>query len=208
MKFTEQWYEERAKRGIHYSDVFARDGLRPMSWTEAIREWMRAPRHFGMANVYSDEWTKVRAGRRVAPYVYGGKPRIIKWDFASLAANTVGDIFVCGKIYKGDMVIRGRTFFSALTSAGGTASGSYGAYTVQNDGLTPLAASDVDRYLAATSMESAGQAELATLQGSTQGVGTGPLHVAAADLLLVCVNSGEAFATAGRLSGWLLVVRD
>ena len=208
MNFNKQWYEERRKHGIHYSDIFTKDGLRPMGPIQSVLEWLAAPRHFGVANVYSDEWTKVRGGRRVAPYVFGGKPRIIKWDFASLAANTVADIFVLGKIYKDDMVIMGREFHSALTSAGGTASGSYGTYTVQSDGLTPLAVNDVDRYLAATSHESAGQNDLATLQGSTQGVGTGPLHVATADLLLMCVNSGEAFATAGRLSGWMLVVRD
>jgi len=206
--FEEKWLKERREHGIHYSDIFAKDGLPPLTWAEVFGKWLRAPRHFGVNNVYSDEWTKVRAGRRLAPYVYGGKPRIIKWDFASLSANTAADIFVCGMIKKDDMVIVGKEFHKALTSGGSTATGSYGTYTVSNDGLTPLAIDDVDRYLVATSFESAGQNDLATLQASTQGVGTGPLHVATANLLLVCVNSVEAFATAGRISGWMLVVRD
>ena len=193
---------------VHYSDIFKTHGLKPMSWTEFALAWLKAPRHLGVNNVYSDDMVKVRAGRRVAPNVFGGKTRIIAWDFASLAANTAADIFVCGKLYKGDKVIVGAEFHSALTSGGSTATGSYGTYTVQGDGVTPLAVDDVDRYLVATSFEAAGQNDLASLQASTQGVGVGPLHEAASDLLLACTNSVEAFATAGRISGWMLVVRD
>lgn len=206
-ELTPKWFEERAKRGIHYADNFARDGLRPLSWAQATGLWLRNPRHFGMANIYGDEWTKIRAGRRVEPTSSIAKGRILKGDYASLPAGNIGDVIVFGKIYKGDMVVMGREFHSALSSAGGTATGSFGTYTVQSDGLTPNAVDDVDRYLVATSLESAGQNDLASLQGSTQGVGTGPLHVATADLLFVCVNSVEAFATAGRLSAWLLIAR-
>jgi len=199
--------EFNGKRAI-YSDCFQSWGLRPMTPMEAVLAWLKAPRHFGVANVYSDEWTKVRAGRRVAPYVYGGHTRVIKWDFASLPAGTVGDILVCGKIYKDDMVFKGREFHSALSSDTATTTGSYGTYTIQGGGLEPLAADDVDRFLTATDVDGAGENELASLQGTPQGVGTGPLFVATTDLLLVCVNSVEAFATAGRVSGWMLVVRD
>jgi len=191
-----------------YSDCFERHGLPPMTPVEYVLAWLRAPRHFGVNNVYSDEWTKIRAGRHVAPYIYGGKARVLKWDFASLAAGALGDILVCGKIRQGDMIVMGREFHSALSADTAASTGSYGTYTIQADGLTPLAVDDVDRYLTATDLDVAGENALASLQASPQGVGTGPLHVATADLLLALTNSVEVFATAGRVSGWMLVVRD
>lgn len=204
--------EFNGKRAI-YSDCFLSHGVAPMTPWEAVAAWLKAPRHFGMANVFSDEWTKVRAGRRVSPYAFGGHPRIIKWDFASTPAGNVGDILVCGRINKDDMVIEGKEFHSALSSDTAATTVSYGTYTIQGGGLEPLAADDVDRFLAATDLDVAGENDLATLQagvaeGGTQGVGVGPLFVATQDLLLVAVNSVEAIATAARVSGWMLVVRD
>lgn len=160
-----------------------------------------------MATVYSDEMVKVRAGRNLQSNQYQGKVRFIQWDFASLPAGNIGDVLVCGKIRKNEKVIHGFEFHTALTSGGATATGSYGTYLVGADGVTLGAVDNATRFLAATSMDGAGQTALNELQSIA--VGTGPLFEATStDLFLVCVNSVEAFATAGRVSGWLLVVAD
>ncbi len=181
---------------VIYSDIFFTHGIRQRTWLDYLFNSK------GMANLYSDEFTKVRAGRRVAPSIFGGKTRIIKWDFASLPAGAIGDILTLGKIYKDDMVVLGREFHSALTSGASTATGAYGTYTIKTDGLTPNAVDDVDRFLVATSFEAAGEAFIAeTLTHNA-------LFTATVDLILACTNSVELFATAGRAAGWLLVVRD
>lgn len=155
----------------------------------------------GMATVYSDDWTKVRAGRRVGPNVMTGNMGYLYWDFASLPAGNIGDVLVCGKIYKGDRVIGGRECHGALSSAGGTATGSYGTYAVLSDGVSLGAVDDADEFLAATDFEAAGANVLAPTIALSFG------YVAASDLFLVCVNSVEAFATAGRVTGVLNLAR-
>ena len=166
-----------------------------------ISGWLRGLGQLG-ATLYGDEFTIVRAGRRVAPNVFGGKPRLLKWDFASLPAGAIADVLVCGKIYKGDRVISGREAHSALTSGAGVATGAYGTYLVLADGLSLGAVDDVDRFLVATSFEAAGSTVLAdTIAHFTN-------FEATVDLLLCCTNTVEAFATAGRVTGHLLVVRD
>lgn len=161
-----------------------------------------------MATIYSDQMVKIRAGRSLNPTDSAGKLRIEVWDFASLAAGTLADVLVCFKLYKDERILFGREFHSALTSGAGTATGSYGTYAVGTDGITLGAVDDVDRYLTPTSFEAAGQNDIASLQAAPQGVGTGPLHVAASDLFVCCTNTGEAFATAGRISGYAVIVKD
>ena len=104
-----------------------------------------------MATVYSDGLTMVRAGRKVAPNVLGGKARVIEWDFATLPVGNIGDVLVCGKIKKGERVLAGSEFHSALTSGGATATGAYGTYAVGADSKTLGALVDVDAFLAAQS---------------------------------------------------------
>ena len=54
-----------------------------------------------MANFYSDQFTRVRAGRRVQANEDRGIIQALHWNFASLAASNIGDVFVCGIIPKG-----------------------------------------------------------------------------------------------------------
>ncbi len=155
-----------------------------------------------MATLYSDAITNWRAGRRQQPNVFHGKTRVIYWDFASLPAGNVGDVLVCGKIRKGERAIIGREAHSALTSGGSTATGSYGTYSVAADGQSLGAVDDADRFLVASSFEAAGGNFLADTIAHFHG------YEATADFWLCCVNSVEAFATAGRVTGSLLVVGD
>jgi hypothetical protein len=177
-------------RGLYHDSLF-----RPMRW------WDYLLNKKGMATVYSDDWAKVRLARSVNPNVMGGSLRHIFWDFASLPAGNVADVLVCGKIYKGDRVLGGNEAHGALTSGGSTATGSYGTYAVLADGITLGAVSSAAKFLAATSMESAGNDALAP----TIALGFG--YVPTADLFLVCVNSVEAFATAGEITGYMMLAR-
>lgn len=174
-----------------------------------------------MATVFSDQLTKVRAGRNLPPNQNAGKVRIAVWDFASLPVGNLGDVLVCFKLEKDERVILGREFHSALSSGAGTATGSYGTHSVGVDGVSLGAADSAARFLAATSFEAAGQNGLADLQalgigldGGAGGVlfaSNGNAAVAAGtgqDFFVTITNSGEAFATAGRISGWALVVKD
>ena len=155
-----------------------------------------------MATVYSDGLTLVRAGKKVAPNVLGGKLRVIEWNFASLPAGNIGDVLVCGKIRKGERVLSGTEYHSALTSGGAQATGAYGTYAVNPDGMTLGAAVTTGLYLAAASFEAAGQTGLALT------LALGALGEAAADLFICLTNTTEAFATAGNVAGYLVVVGD
>lgn len=154
-----------------------------------------------MATVYSDELVNLRAGRRQQANVFSGKARVIKWNFASLAAGNVGDVLVCGKIRKNDRVVFGREAHSALTSGGSTATGAYGIYAVTTNGDLGAVVT-VDKFLVATSFEAAGGNLLADTIAHNIG------FEADADYFLCCTNSVEAFATAGRVTGVMLVVND
>lgn len=155
-----------------------------------------------MATLYSDEFTKIRAGRRIQANQRGGKYRVLEWDFASLPAGNVGDVLVCGKIRKHERVLGGREAHSALSSGAGTATGSYGTYAILDDGLSLGAVDDVDRFLIATSLEAAGGTFLAdTIAHFINWEAT-------ADFFLCLTNSGEAFATAGRVTGNMILVGD
>lgn len=153
------------------------------------------------ATVYSDDWTKVRAGRRASPNTSGQSARTIFWNFASLPAGNIADVLVCGKIYKHDRIIGGLECHTALSSGGGTATGSYGTYAVLADSLSLGAVDSAAKFLAATSFEAAGSNAIANTIALAFG------YEATADFFLVCVNSVEAFATAGQVSGYMNVLR-
>jgi hypothetical protein len=174
-----------------------------------------------MATIYSSEMTLLRQNRPVPSTRYGGKLRSICWDFPSLPAGNVGDVLVCGVLRQHERVLIGREYHSALSSGGGTATGSYGSYRASGYHATGQpelgAVDDVDRFLAATSFEAAGQNFIADQQAAPQGVGVGPMfdvpalsHTASqGNYLFLCLtNSVEAFATGGRVSGFVIVVGD
>ena len=164
-----------------------------------------------MATVYSDYLTRNRAGRLVAANLSAGKVRIETWDFASLPAGNIGDVLVCFKLYRDERLVYGKEFHTAM---GGTATGAYGTYFVGTDGVSLGAVDSAARFLAATSFVAAGQTLLADLQALGIGIGGGAGGVlfdsglAGTDLFVTCLNAASAFATAGRITGWALVVRD
>ena len=153
-----------------------------------------------MANFFSDEFTRIRAGRNLQANEMQGKVRVLKWNFASLAASGIGDTFVCGKIRKNERVLQGREFHSAM---GGTATGAYSTFAVGADGVSLGAIITAGKYLAAITFVAAGQNEIASTLAQNALV-----EESAADVLLVCVNASTAFATAGRIAGYLLLVGD
>lgn len=169
--------------------------FRPKKWYEQVFDAR------GVATVYSDSWTKVRAARMVAPNLLGGSVRAIIWDFASLPAAGIADVYVLGKIYIGDRIIGGFETHSALTTGGGAATGSVGNYAVLADGISLGAVIDADEYLAAADWDAAGGVAIA----ATQALGYGAIMTS--DEFLVIVNSVEAFATAGVLKGHMNIVR-
>lgn len=152
-----------------------------------------------MATVYSDGFALARSGRKAAPSVDGSRGQVLRWDFASLPAGNIGDILVCGILRKGSVVLDGFEFHSAM---GGTATGAYGTYAIGPDGQSLGAVITVAKFLAATSHVAAGQNAL---------VGTlalGALVEETADVFLCITNAASAFATAGRLAGFLRYLRD
>lgn len=150
-----------------------------------------------MATVYSDQFTKVRNGRRLQPNEDRGLIQSMFWNFASLPAGNIADVLVCGILPKGARVVGGLECHSALTSGGATATASVGTYLIASDGITLGAADSAARFLAATSVEAAGSTVLA----NTIALGFG--FEATLDLFVVVVNSVEAFATAGQVIGRL-----
>src|SRR5262245_48099746 len=152
-----------------------------------------------MATFYSDGFTKIRSGRRLQANEAGGKARVLTWDFASLAASTLGDLFVCGLIKARERVILGRESHSAM---GGSATGAYGTYAVASDGVSIGAVDSAGRFLAAITHVAAGTNLLADT------IAQNVLFEAPTDLFLVITNAGSAMATAGRLTGFLLLASD
>ncbi len=159
----------------------------------------RAPR--GGATVYSDSWTKVRAGRRNSPINQSAKLTGLPWNFASLPAGNVADVLVCNMLYKGDIVIGGNVAHTALDATGGPATGSVGTYAVLADGISLGAVSSAAKFLAATDWDAAGNNALAPT------IALGYQYEATADFFIVVVNSVGAFATAGQICGHLTVAR-
>jgi hypothetical protein len=163
-----------------------------------------------MATVYSDQLTRQRLGRNLKANEWAGKVRPVVWTFASLPAGNIGDVLVCGRIRNGERVMQGREFHSAM---GGTATGAYSTYAIGVDGNSLGAVITAGKYLAAITFVSAGQNEIVSTiaqnalveEGNTSNpVGSGLTN----DVFLCCVNAGSAFATAGVVQGYVLLVGD
>ncbi|MGH6782818.1 MAG: hypothetical protein ACREB5_12025 [Sphingomonadaceae bacterium] len=152
-----------------------------------------------MATIYSDGFTKVRAGRELQANEARGKARLLQWDFASLPVGAIGDVLVCGILPARARIIQGREFHSAM---GGTATGAYSTFGIASDGLTLGAIITAGKYLAAITFVAAGQNEIASTLAQNA------LVEESTDVLLCCVNASTAFATAGRVAGYVLYVQD
>ena len=152
-----------------------------------------------MATVYSDGFTKVRAGRLIQSNETRGKVRTLNWDFASLPAGNIADVLVCGILPKGARVLQGREFHSAM---GGSATGAYGVYAIDTDGLSLGTVVDDDKFLTATSFVAAGQTDIANT------LALFAISEQAADYFVTVLNASSAFATAGRIAGWLNFILD
>jgi len=193
------WFAKEAAngaRGLYQAGVFAPRAKNP-SW-EDVALAIRAQSSLlvaGGATVYSDAWTLARAGRRHNPNIAGGRQRALYWEFLSLPVGNIGDVLVCGKMFKGERFVGGLERHSALTSGGGTATGAVGTYAVATDGITLGAIIDVDEYLAAADWEAAAGSAL----GATVALSFG--LVSTADQFLCVTNTTEAFATAGTVMG-------
>src|SRR5258705_6291675 len=165
-----------------------------------------------MATIYSDQLTRSRAGRLNPANQQAGKVRIQMWDFATIPAGNIADVYVLFKLEKDERVILGREFHTALSSGGATATGSIGTYFVGADGLTLGAVDSAARFLAAITMDAAGQNFFGDLQALLPGIRGGAGCVLydnpPVDTFVVIVNSVEAFAAAGRLTGWALITKD
>lgn len=152
-----------------------------------------------MATLFSDGWTKIRAGRNLQSHEWYGKARVVQWNFASLPAGNIGDVLVCAKLRANERVLQGREFHSAM---GGTATGAYSTFAVSQDGLGIGAIITAGKYLAAVTFVAAGQNEIAsTLAQNAMAVET-------TDVFVCCVNASTAFATAGQITGYLIIVGD
>jgi len=153
-----------------------------------------------MATLYSDGFTKIRAGRNLNANEVSGKARILMWNFASLPAGNIADVLVCGIIRKNERVIQGREFHSAM---GGSATGAYSTYAILSDGVSLGAVITAGKYLAAVTFVAAGQNEIA----NTLAVNA-LTEESAASVFLCCVNASSAFATAGQIAGYVLLAAD
>lgn len=174
-------------RGLYHDSVLA--SVRPKRWYEYLIDTA------GMATVYDDNLTKNRAGRSTGPNAHGGRQRGLYWEFLSLPAGNVGDVLVCGKMFKGERFVGGLERHSALTSGGAAATASIGNYSVASDGITLGALIDIDEYLAAADWDAAGGSAF----GATHALQFG--QVFTTDEFLCITNTTEAFATAGVSKG-------
>jgi len=171
-------------RGLYHESIF-----RPMRWYDHLFN------KSGMATVYGDHFTLVRSGRLFNPNAQGGRQRALYWEFLSLPAGNVGDVLVCGKMYKGERFVGGLERHSALAAAGGPAEGAYGTYAVADDGITLGAVIDADEYIASADWDAAAGSVL----GATVALSFG--LVCTADQFLCCTNAVGVFATAGIVMG-------
>src|SRR6266850_49124 len=160
-----------------------------------------------MATVFSDQLTRVRAGRNLKSNEWQGKMRVLFWNFASLPAGNVGDVLVCGRIRKDERVIQGREFHSAQ---GGSATGAYSTFAIAADGIGLGAIITAGKYLAAITFVAAGQNEIASTlaQNALAEESATPATGLTGDVYLCCVNASSAFATAGNITGYMLLVGD
>ena len=160
-----------------------------------------------MATLFSDQLTKVRAGRNLKANEWEGKLRIFMWNFASLPAGNIGDVLVCARIPKDFRAVQGREFHSAM---GGTATGAYSTFAIANDGIGLGAIITAGKYLAAITFVAAGQNEIASTlaQNALAEESAVPVTGLTGDVYLCCVNASTAFATAGQVTGYLIGVGD
>jgi hypothetical protein len=155
-----------------------------------------------MATFYGNEVTKQRAGRNLNPSEWGGKERVLSWSFTTPAAgNGVGDIWVLGRLRKGERILGGGQEFHG---AGGAGTFHIGTYEIAANGDLGAV---IDADAIATSLSAAtGVTNLP--EADTTVVAAGGQYVAARDQYVCITNVGTAFAVSILFAGHLNVVGD
>lgn len=154
-----------------------------------------------MATVYGNEVTKQRAGRNLNPDEWGGKIRIVRWSFTTPAAgNNIGDVWVLGRLRKGDRVLAGGQSIHAAAGAGTFNIGTYGI----------AAGGDLGAVVDADAVASALAGATATVEALPEAGNAADAggYVAANDEYLCITNIGTAFGASVAFQGYLLVVGD
>ena len=156
-----------------------------------------------MATLYSDQMKKVFGQSTAGIYEQAkgsevrGKVRTAVFDVTTPAAGgAINDVIALGILPKGARVLNGRVWWEAMSTGAGAATGEIGTYTRDLAGNLTVDASAA--YLAATSMDAAGQADMANTQALNM------LAAGLADERVVGLKvTVEAFAAAKKISGWL-----
>ena len=154
-----------------------------------------------MAFLNSDQMTSLLAAppKRVQPNDLIGRVRIARWSFTVPAGGVpINDVIRLTKIPKGARIVGGREFHSAMSTGAGAATVEIGTYA--DDGVDTLL--DVDAFLAATSVDAAGQTDIANT------LVLGALDQLAQDVIVGAKATVEAWAAAGSFEGYLLYVTD
>lgn len=150
-----------------------------------------------MATQLSDQMTKVRATppQFLKANEHQGVVYAMHWSFTTpVGGVAINDIVLLGKLPKGARILDGREFHGAMSSGAGAATVEIGTYT--DDGADTLI--DVDAFLAATSVDAAGQTDLANtlLLGATSEL--------AQNVIVGAKATVEAWAAAQTFKGYVL----
>lgn len=130
----------------------------------------------------TDVATKVKANER------GGRVRVMYWSYTTpVGGLSAADVIELNKLPKGARVLHGRTFFEAMGGSGAVQIGIAGT---------------VAKYLATTSVVSAGEADLANTLVLNMGVET-----AAEETVIATVTTG-GWVAAKKFNGYILYAQD
>jgi hypothetical protein len=155
-----------------------------------------------MATFFGDQVTKIRAGRNLGSDEGGGKERVMRWSFATPGAgNNIGDVWVLGRLRKGERILGGGQEFHG---AGGAGTFDIGTYAIAADGGLGAA---VDQDAVADAL-SAGTLVNNLPEAAVTVAAAGGRYVAAADEYVCITNIGTAFAVGIAFAGHLNVVLD
>ena len=156
-----------------------------------------------MATVFSTQMTQINAGTKLKASERLGRVRLATWQYTVPAGNqAINDVIILTKLPKSARVITGREFHSAMSTGAGAATVEIGTYTRGQDGTYTLV--DVDLFLAATSVDAAGQTDIANtlaLGALDELIDDGEIYVGAKVTV-------EAWAAAGNFEGFLLFALD
>ena len=144
-----------------------------------------------MAETKSTQVTKLdaRPKQQLTVQEAGGRVRAIPFDWEVPVGNAaIADTAQLCKVPAGARILGGRAVWSAMSTAGGAATGELG------DGTT------AGKYLEATSMDAAGASAIA------DDIARNFNEILTEELTLTLTVSVEAFAAGGTLEGYVLVM--